>query len=353
MAEIPLTKQALFQVNTMIWTVMPLPGDAPNKPVLAEHGYSLLSIERPLTAPPTARTSPDESSPPIRANPTADLILAHEETGHYVIVECKASSFGASATAAEQARGFLVAGGDIARRGLGITQGTAEVCYVLPEENRALQHQTLTQCSAEVVAAGFVACDFGELGIMIRDDGVYLRGDDSSAVDTVGAHCSPEVRVRSLDEEEDPRPLYIVPWLPGVEPEALDELREKLRTVVIARLGTAGLGDIEWEYIDLINAVSFNVFEQWEDHDSLRGQVFPQVGAILRNLFATDARLSIRQRNAVVTIDSQEDREALIELARKFRPKNEPAGIQLSLDRGRDRHGRGASPGPPSAALTR
>lgn len=115
------------------------------RPVLYENGYSLHSLEQRLVSPLATRNLLAQNNLPVSPNPVADLILRRDHA-HYVIIECKRASFGSETDQARQARGFIVAGGEIARRGLGITTGTAEICYVVGAQQQEKQLDTLNAC---------------------------------------------------------------------------------------------------------------------------------------------------------------------------------------------------------------
>ena len=326
-----LEEQALFQLNLLLWAAMPAPREAAIRPVLHDKGYVIFSIEQRLTPSLTEQTRLTAKSPAIRIAPVADLMLFHNQRDHYVIVECKRSSFSASSSAAEQARGFIAAGGDIARRGLGITSGSAEVTYLLPSDSQALQRETLRQCCEQVKSSDIPACTISVLGIDVRGDGVYLIGDSSAGEQSLSADIAPEARIRRLDEGEDPRSLYLIPWIPGSEDQDLDVLGQKLWAAILAHLGASRLGITELTYAGLLDAVSFGIYGTWEDHDSLRGQVYHRVRAIVGGLFGTDTRVSVRSDHVVITADTDDDRLALIERVRKAQPKTQTHGTQSSF----------------------
>ena len=331
MAPPQLAEQALFQLNLMLWAAMPAPKEAAIRPVLHEKGYAVFSIEQRLTPPLTERAILTAASPAIRIAPVADLMLVNGLRHHYVIIECKRSSFGTSTGAAEQARGFIAAGGGITRRGLGITSGSAEVSYLLPKDSQGLQRETLSQCCEQVKAADIAACTTSVLGIDVRDGGVYLIGDSSAGEQSLSADIAPEARIRGLAEGEDPRSLYLIPWMPDSEDQDLEVLGQKLWAETLARLGASRPGTLELAYEELLDAVSFGIYRTWEDNPSLRGQVYLQVGAIVGRLFGADTRASTRSDRVIVTTDTDDDRLELIERVRKARPKTKTRGTQSSF----------------------
>lgn len=336
MVDNNLASRPLFQLNTVIWAAMPGPADTENNALLAERGYAIWSIEQRLPAPLTERERIMAISEPTAVDPVADVMLLNEARNRYVIVECKGSSFGINAALrnTRQARGFIAAGGDITRRGLGITTGSGEVCYVVPHPEQDAQSETLSECSDQLLNASIATCGTSAIGIELRNDGVWFVGSNRADSDSVAAGLpSDEVLLPLTSPDDDPTPLYIVPWLPGSGEDDLDVLREKLRSAVLARIGQAEVGSVTLEYDDLLADVSFGVYRVWENRQSLKGDVHSVVGRIVTRFWGGDSRVKVQKTKAIVTIESPEDREALLERVRKARFNRTKAdGFQISLD---------------------
>ena len=131
MADHALERSNLFQLNVLIWATLTQPHSAPVNPILSNLGYCLFSIEQPLEPSITQQASLQEREPPVSIAPVADVILDNPGKSHLVVMECKSSSFGVESHQARQARGFILAGGDIMRRGLPITSWSSnheEIC---------------------------------------------------------------------------------------------------------------------------------------------------------------------------------------------------------------------------------
>ena len=330
-----LAARALFQLNTIIWAALPGPGDAENNPLLAARGYAIWSLEQPLPAPLTEKDRIAAVPEPTSGEPVADIVLFNEARDRYVIIECKRSSFGINAEdAPRQARGLIAAGGDITHRSLGIATGTGEVCYVVPDPQQHDQHETLAACREQLLNASIAACETSAIGIELRDDGVWLMGSDGADHETVAASLScPEVVLSLGTADEDPTPLYIVPWIPNSTDEDLDVLREKLRSAVLARIGQAEVGSVALEYDDLLADVSFGVYRTWENRQSLRGEVHSVVGRIVTQFWGGDPRAKVQRTRVLLTIESQGAHEALLERVRKARfDRAKEGGFQMSLE---------------------
>ena len=154
MSEASLPRDSLFQLNVLIWATFPQPLNAPWNPVLLNAGYELWSVELPLEAGLAELAALSASNPAIGPNPVADVVLQRQGSDRYVLVECKATSFGAASEHAPQARGLIVAGANVATR-LGLAPGsTAEVCYLVPAEDAASMDTGLIEIATEVSEQG-------------------------------------------------------------------------------------------------------------------------------------------------------------------------------------------------------
>ena len=92
-------------------------------------------------------------------------------------------------------------------------------------------------------------------------------------------------------------------------------------------------GQITLSFEELLDEVSRGVFRHWRDRDSLIGRVFPMVGTLISILFRDDRRVKITRRETKLTMNSEADREDLMEKVRIARlPQKLPQGVQLTMD---------------------
>lgn len=150
---------------------------------------------------------------------------------------------------------------------------------------------------------------------------------------TLPAVLHPEQIIMDLGQEDDPRPLYLVPWIPDSQDVDRVELREKIRSRLLARIGTASLGTLDWRYLDVLSEVSSGLYDEWEDLGSLKGRVFPVISTILQRLLGRDSRVTPLSNEVRVKIESESDRRELIERVRKATLRaSSRKGTQLSFE---------------------
>ena len=333
MANHALESSSLFQSNVLIWATLPQPSCAPVKPILRNLGYCLFSIEQPLQASISQRASLQAQTPPVSIAPVADALLENAGSSHFVVTECKPSSFGVESDQTRQARGLILAGSDIMLRGLPITAGSAEVCYIVPGGDIDAMEATLISLKEELQTSNTQLCQVGAIGVTIRNDGVYLVADHKArGGGMLPRDVAPAQRVLETDADEDPRPLYIVPWIPESGDEDLSALREKLRSQLLSHIGRSPVGKVRLRFDDLLDEVSRGVYGLWRDRQSLQGQVNATVGSIVRSLTDENQAVTVRTAELVLSFGSEEERRVLMEHIRVADvPPGLPEGRQLPL----------------------
>lgn len=336
MASSDLSSDNLFQLNTVIWASFPQPVGAPVTPVLKNSGYDLFAIEKPLDASLTEKTQLNKVDLEIQPNPVADVVLFCAKDHSYPIIECKPSSFGLCSGWTPQARGMVVAAGSVASR-LGVSgRSVSEMCYLVPADDTQSTDATLVTLQSEIVTKGLRASPTGVLGLSVRADGVYLGlTSQPQGLAQLPLTLIPEKRVLSIVPGQDPRPLYVIPWIPDVSgTNSLDAFKEKIRAMVLSWLGkTRTDGSMTLGFEELLNDVSRGIFQYWGDKSSLCGRVFPTISRIVRILFADDVRVTVNKGAVTVALKSGSDRDELMEKVRTVGiPEKLPEGVQLGLD---------------------
>ena len=209
---------------------------------------------------------------------------------------------------------------------------------MVPAEDAVAMDAALLTISAEVVSQGMPACDTGAVGLSVRADGIYigLAAEPQGRAEMPRA-LIPEVQITSIEAGQDPRPLYVIPWIPDAPDDGdLTAFREKIRAQTLAWLGRIPLAAEQVLGFDqLLDEVSRGIYTFWRDRDTLRGRVFPTVRRLLNAFLQTDSRVRLRGRDVsvAVTLASEGDREELMERVRTTQlPAKLPEGVQLQLE---------------------
>lgn len=266
----------LFQLNAVLWMLQPMP-EQPNpvNAVLHLHGYAIRSLGQSLTADAVLERQLAVELD-LRGSPAPD-VLASAPTGNpWPVFECKGSSFGPDSTTSDQALKILARGAD-----LSLTVGSAPsqtidgcVVYVTRKEEATQLQATVEELSAILAQAGVSPAPASTLGLRIeRGTGLLARVIAGSFPGKGGSALASDVLIlRAAGPQEEARPLYLVPFDPGIQQDA--EERTRCLRVLLARgqataasaLGRGpSQGTAVLEGHALIDAATYGLAKHWRD----------------------------------------------------------------------------------------
>lgn len=319
----------LFQLNVALWMLHPHAGHAPVRAALYEAGYLLHSFGRTLPVPFGKQEAVNELVQKGKGHPDPDLIAERLAGDPYLLIECKRSSFGPDSTTADQAIKLLAIAEDLSDP-LAVPAGTgAMVTYLV----RAPQHDgmadTLTTLQSRLSANGLGHGDGAALGLSRQDDGVYVRWSDRAGVPP-GAETIADAPVLKVPADEDPRPLYFLPWDPGVEQsEEMSEfckglLFEQLRVLALAEVGRAEPPQrLELDMRALLNLACSGLLGKWRKKEDVRRVVDAALTFLIETLKPLAQQLKlIREENHLgLTLGSEAVQRGVIERLQKSDPE--------------------------------
>lgn len=203
------------------------------------------------------------------------MLLSHETDPSWLVVECKASSFGPDSDTSRQALKLLAVGVDLAPPlGLSVeTERPGHLTYLLAEDEagrivatlKGLQER-LTEFTADAAPASAIRLDRDERGVLVS-----FEGGDPLPAPAAEALAEPTLCLPA-EPDDDPRPLYLIPWDPTVEqdPEHARYCRRQLGARVLnamlSRVGRMQLPCNEVVRMDeLVEAATFGVSRYWRD----------------------------------------------------------------------------------------
>jgi hypothetical protein len=300
--------RATFQVNLMLFLCMPAPPDGPYRPILAEAGYRVVFVERLVNLPERVRLALQQAGLPApRQGARPDLLLLHNDTRQIVMIECKRSWFAATSTTATQARAMLgLSGTDLARFiGLGVGSWSSLLSYVCVEGNGERLLVALAELGSQMRQLGLPTAASAALELLQGVEGVSIVAAPTSAPMARVTLESPTLVLR-LQPGEDPRPLYLIPYMPGSE-ERLDVVeeqvfRERLRLAIIVLLGRFGSVEQQFDLDhDVLTQVVW-VWDLWENNDDKRSVRDNARAALRRVLSAIGRRVGVTGRLDNMTI---------------------------------------------------
>jgi hypothetical protein len=270
----------VFQLNVTLWMLQPAPPDAPIRPVLRDVGYLLSALSRELPAPVALRPGLNVLVGSDTA-PAPDVLAEPPAGAPWLVIECKGSSFGPDSSTARQALKLLAVSGDLTSS-LGLSTGSERpgfVTYLTRLEERDRLLDTLLELRRRLTDAGLPAGPAGALGLFRSDDGdvcVQRSSRDGDWPEPAASALEPPARIIRLDPEEDPRPLYLLPWDPSVQQDR--EMRAFCRSVLFARVAAETVAVLGHETVpqrailkveSLLSSATFGVSDRWRSKRDL------------------------------------------------------------------------------------
>lgn len=266
----------LFQLNMAIWLSQSKPGDFGVRPIFYESGFRIRSIGPRLTIPPDIRLILNKTKIEYHESVAPDVILSSDNHTKICILECKKSSFGIGSSNSFQANTLLVISGPAAAEILGVglrDQSNGILAYMTRSGHVDDLQDTLKKLKKDLfrtnIDSGEPGC-FG-LGCTAKAVTISYTANIGEAMDI--NPYSP-VEVLSIDDDTDPRPLYIIPYDPAsINQHSQEEekicrriLYERFLSHVLCKVGSANAPvDIKIPIDEILNISTFHFFEIWED----------------------------------------------------------------------------------------
>lgn len=339
-----LLSDQLFQLNAFLWALEDMPPTGRTRPVLRNAGYYLVAIGRRVQVPAEdsviaalERLTGSADRSPCRP----DLWLRHREHPVQVIVELKARGFSrASSKNARQAVKLLLSAFDLAASLGEQTERRGHVLYGTVGTDAERQSATLKELADEVSAMGLPAAPTAVVGLSIEDEGVMLSSPTPSDLPdpTALALAAPTVVLRR-DDDNDLRPLYFVPWMPGIEdsqdPELhADGLRELTARVLTQAMGHVGRARVPTTLTvhgtQLLSDATFSVFDRW--HETNRNR-FSEAAAKIVERALKKSQIEIRRHGGSrleINLPSAETKDQAIKGLEQADPANAKKNLEAT-----------------------
>lgn len=270
-----LLSDQVFQLNTFLWALQELPESSQIQPVLRQAGYQLRFIEPRLIVPRTPvviaalhkLTSSKDHSP---CHP--DLWLQHSEHPSELIVELKSQGFSPDSSNSRQALKLLLSAFDLSDSLGEATQHNGHLIYATISDDTSNLEVTLNDLTSKLHDEGANAAPTSVIGFSEEIEGVAISSSSSNLPEpAANALANPAVVLRR-DGDNDFQPLYLIPWIPGIEgsqnPQlhkaGYDDLSGRVLTHVLSTIGRAQVPTTLKIAGEAIMSLStFRVFDRW------------------------------------------------------------------------------------------
>jgi hypothetical protein len=236
-----LIRDPVFQLNLLLWMAKEQPpGDYRVRPFFFELGFNIIYIEQPFPLPEETSRRAVGSALAISTAPEPELILGHASNGKALYFEAKANSFAPESSTSKQARGHFLATGP-AFQEVFPPLTSCLLCYVVPEDNRALMQECLTHLLSELSAAELESGLFSCQGLLVSESRMiyvwdlvfkeYLDLNEDSAI-----------IFADVEDDTDPSPLLLVF---SEEDCPNEEVRDFYRRALIEQVRARMLCDLQ------------------------------------------------------------------------------------------------------------
>lgn len=279
-AEDTLLSDQVFQLNTFLWALEELPENSSTQPVLRNAGYYLSSIGRRVFMPVDEKfvaTLEKLAGSADRSPCRPDLWLKHDDDRVQPLIELKARGFSPDSSNKKQALKLIAASSDLAPSLGESDERPGHVLYATISSDANGLATTLNTLALSITDENVPAAPTGVIGLSMEADGVALSSPNPSDLPGPAAEvlASPAI-VLEYDTENDIRPLYFIPWMPGIDDsqdhalqsDGLRELTARVLTHTLAEVGTAQPPvTLALDGTILLNHATFGVFPYWRDDE--------------------------------------------------------------------------------------
>jgi len=324
----------LFQLNLAIWLAQSKPEDFSIRPVLYQSGFRIFSIGPLLALPPDTRLMVKGSKIDCNDGAKPEIILEADNRSKILIMECKRSSFGGSSSTASQARTLLLLSGPIISEVLatGVRSSAKGILgYLTRSEHSIRLEDTLSELTKEMKQMNLDTGDYGCLGIRANDTGILLEYSDKMK-SLLNFQIIAPMKILTLEEGTDPRPLYLIPYDPNVEQSEAEQafcrriLYERFLSYILSKVGPANVPcEIVVTREEIMKAATFGLFEIWDDKEAVKHmrRLLRDFMNFFKNSFKDDQRECIEyksDRGWVFKFDNQNIHEGILTQISKFKP---------------------------------
>ena len=278
--ESNLLADQVFQLNTLLWALEELPDKGEIQPVLRQAGYYLGAIGRRVIMPTDEVTlaALTKLTGAVNRDPCRpDLWLRHDTDPVQPLVELKAHGFSPESSNRRQALKLIAAASDLAPSlaETGVRPGHVVYATVANDADRI--GSTLKDLAQALNTEGVDPAPTGAIGLAIEDDGVVLSSPDPADLPKpLETSLARRPTVLHRVKDNDLRPLYFIPWIPGIkesqDPElhsdGLRELTARVLSYMLAAVGQARPPTaLTLSGSLLLRNATFGVFAKWRDQD--------------------------------------------------------------------------------------
>ena len=270
-----LLSDQVFQLNTFLWALQELPESSQIQPVLRQAGYQLRYIDPRLIVPkaPVILAALDKLAGSKDSSPCRpDIWLQHKEHSSEIIVELKSQGFSPDSSNSRQALKLLLATFDLSESLGETTRHSGHLIYATISDDTSDLEATLDNLASKLHNERANAAPSSVIGFSYEEQGVAISSSSPNLPEpAANALASPAIVLRR-DDDNDLQPLYLIPWVPGIEGDQDPQLQEAGYNVLTSRVLTYILSEVGRAQVpttlkivgeDIMNLSTFGTFDRW------------------------------------------------------------------------------------------
>ena len=339
-----LVSDPVFQLNVLLWALEDLPEVTSVRPVLRTAGYELESLGRRLLVPadePTIAALRDIAGSADRSPCPPDLCIDNQDDPVTLVVELKSHGFSQDSSNVRQAAKLIVASHDLSESYAEKQPRPGHVVYGTVESDAALLAETLQGLNESLASRGVPAAPTGTVGISIDDEGVRLSTSHLSDLPARAQRAlETPVTVVRRHGEDDIRPLYVIPWIPGIQgtqdPELqADGYRELTARIVVEAMAIVGQAIVPTTLnitgTMLLSRATYGVFDRWLDADRQQFAV-AATSVVTTNLQSLSCFQRPSRDTFSLALSSHDERAEVIRLLEQAKPADNRTNVEAAVN---------------------
>lgn len=339
-----LLADPVFQLNTFLWSLEDLADVGEVHPVLRNAGYYLSAIGRRLLVPvepDVLDVLSDITGSKDRSPTHPDLWLRHQSDEAHPVIELKSHGFSPGSTNTVQAVKMLVSAADLEQSLGGGGPRPGHLIYATVESDAEPLADTLRVLKGQVQSAGAAAAPTATIAFGWNGQAITIGSPDPAELPGPMQEplATPAAVIEVPDPANDAQPLYLVPWVPGLDDsqdaelraDGLRQLTARLLTHTIAAVGQVKVpGSVMLSGSDLLDRATFGVFGRWRDAD--RPQFALAAARLIERALRASGSARIENDRVEVDLPTRESQERAIDRLEHADPSDPTKSIESVLN---------------------
>ena len=337
-----LLSDQVFQLNTFLWALQELPESSQIEPVLRRAGYQLRFIEPPLIVPrkPAVIAALHKLTGSKDRSPCCpDLWLYNPEHPSELIVELKSQGFSPKSSNSRRAVKLLLSAFDLSESLGETTQHSGHLIYATISDDTSNLETTLNDLASKLHGEGVNSAPTSVIGFSEEVEGVAISSSSSNLPEPAANALASPATVLRRDDDNDLQPLYLIPWIPGIEDSQNPQLQKAGYVELTSRALTHTLSAIGEAQVpttlkitgeEIMSRSTFRVFDSWRSDN--RKQFAKAVVKIIDQALGSNSNVVSRSdTQIVIELQDSETQDQILRLIEQADPTSSTTNLENAI----------------------